>query len=207
VGSGRLDLGETTREGLVTRARFCGRAQYCVYRNALTAFLSRLQNASTAFLRGTAPPALLYAAAAERPVIETVVLDLVLEGEAAAAAASGMDFRAFPIPDRGVPASRESLAELADDIIDALEMGKNVAVHCRQGIGRSGMIVGGVLVAAGTDVVTALRTTKESRGLDVPETEEQQDWLREFSSWLATRQAAAAADERRAGRRSNSPRS
>lgn len=134
---------------------------------------------------------------------------LILEGEAAAAAASGIDFRAFPIPDRGVPASRESVAELADEIVGALDTGKNVAVHCRQGIGRSGLIVGGVLVAAGQDVPAALRTIKQSRGVDVPETEEQQRWLREFSSWSATRQAAqqaAAADERRAGRRSNSPR-
>jgi protein-tyrosine phosphatase len=109
-----------------------------------------------------------------------------------------------------VPASRESVAELADDIVDALDTGKNVAVHCRQGIGRSGMIVGGVLVAAGKDVPTALSTITESRGLDVPETEEQQRWLREFSSRLSTRQAAqqaAAADERRAGRRSNTSRS
>ena len=30
---------------------------------------------------------------------------LTLEGEATAAAASGIEFRAFPIPDRGVPAS------------------------------------------------------------------------------------------------------
>ena len=135
---------------------------------------------------------------------------LVLEGEAAAAAACRIDFRAFPIPDRGVPASREAVAELTDDIVDALDTGKNVAVHCRQGIGRSGMIVAGVLVAAGKDVQAALRTIKDSRGLDVPETEEQQRWLREFSSWLATRQAAqpaAAADERRTGRRSNAPRS
>jgi protein-tyrosine phosphatase len=134
---------------------------------------------------------------------------LVLEGEAAADTASAVEFRAFPIADRGVPASRESVAELANDIVDALDAGKNVAVHCRQGIGRSGMIVGSVLVAAGEDVPTALRTIKESRGVDVPETEEQQRWLREFSSWLATRQAAehaGAADEHR-GRRSSPPRS
>jgi protein-tyrosine phosphatase len=135
---------------------------------------------------------------------------LVWEGEAAAAAASGIDFRPFPIPDRGVPESRESVAEPADDIVEALDLGKNVAVHCRQGIGRSGLIVGGVLVAAGRDVPTALKTIKESRGLDVPETEEQQHWLREFSSWSATQRAAhqaVAAAERRAGRRVNSPRS
>ena len=111
---------------------------------------------------------------------------MLLEGEAAAAAVSGIDFRPFPIPDRGVPASRESVAELVSGIVDALDMGKTVAVHCRQGIGRSGMIVAGVLVAAGTDLAAALRTIKDSRGLEVPETEEQHHWLTEFASWLAT---------------------
>jgi protein-tyrosine phosphatase len=136
--------------------------------------------------------------------------ELILAGEAAAAAASGMDFRAFPIPDRGVPASRESVAALADDVADALETGKNVAVHCRQGIGRSGMIVGAVLVAAGMGLHSALTKVNEARGLAVPETQEQHRWLREFASWLAKRQAAqqaATRDERRAARRSNSSRS
>jgi len=135
---------------------------------------------------------------------------LVLEGEAAAAAATGIDFRPFPIPDRGVPASRESVAELASEIVDALDMGKNVAVHCRQGIGRSGVVVSGVLVAAGKDLSSALKAIKESRGLDVPETDEQRRWLSEFATWLAATQAAhqaAAADERRGDGRSNSKRS
>ena len=114
--------------------------------------------------------------------------DLLLEGEAAAAEANGVDFSAFPIPDRGVPATRESVARLADDIVSALEAGKNVAVHCRQGIGRSGMIVGAVLMAAGKNVSDALTTIRETRGVDVPETKEQQRWLRDFSSWLAARQ-------------------
>lgn len=132
---------------------------------------------------------------------------LVLEGEAAAAAASGINFRPFPIPDRGVPASRESVAALASEIVDALDAGKNVAVHCRQGVGRSGLIVGGVLMAAGKDLGTALQAIKESRGLEVPETEEQRRWLSDFASWLVSTQAAqqaAAADERRGGVRSNS---
>jgi hypothetical protein len=72
------------------------------------------------------------------------------------------------------------------------------------------MIVGGVLVAAGQDLATALMTIKKSRGLEVPETEEQQHWLSEFASWLVTAQAAqqaAAADERRRNIRTNSRRS
>ena len=135
---------------------------------------------------------------------------LVLEGEAAAAAASGVEFRPFPIPDRGVPRSRESVAELARGIVDALETGRNVAVHCRQGIGRSALIVGSILVAAGHDPNTALKTIEESRGLEVPETDEQRQWLRDFASWLASTQAAqqaAAADERRGVVRAGSRRS
>jgi protein-tyrosine phosphatase len=134
---------------------------------------------------------------------------LVLEGEAAAAAASGVEFRPFPVPDRGVLASRESVAQLAGGIVHALETGRNVAVHCRQGIGRSALIVGGVLVAAGKDPNTALKTIEQSRGLEVPETDEQRQWLRDFASWLASTQGAqpaAAADERRGPGRSGSKR-
>lgn len=125
---------------------------------------------------------------------------LVLEEEAAAAASSGVVFRAFPIPDRGVPTSKELVVELASEIIDALDEGRSVAVHCRQGIGRSGLIVGGVLVAAGKDPVIAIKTVAQARGLEVPETEEQRQWLTDFAGWLASTKAtqqAAAADERR----------
>lgn len=137
-------------------------------------------------------------------------LQLVLEGEAAAAAASGVEFRSFPIPDRGVPASRASVTELASGIVDALDTGRNVAVHCRQGIGRSALVVAGVLVASGTNLKTALDAIEESRGLEVPETEEQRQWLRDFASWLSSTQAAqqaAAAVERSGGVRPNSRRS
>jgi protein-tyrosine phosphatase len=135
---------------------------------------------------------------------------LALEGEAAAAGAHGIDFRSFPIPDRGVPASRESVAQLADDVIEVLDSGRNVAVHCRQGIGRSGLIVGSVLLAAGKDLGAALEAIKESRGVSVPETEEQHQWLGALAPWLAARRAAqhaAAADERPGGRGSGTLRS
>ena len=115
---------------------------------------------------------------------------LDLEGEAEATASSGVEFTSFPIPDRGIPASDESAAELVSHVVDALECGRNVAIHCRQGVGRSALIAGAVLVAEGHDVPTALRTIKESRGLDVPETDAQRQWLRDFASRL-TREPAA----------------
>jgi len=54
----------------------------------------------------------------------------LLEGEAAAAAAGELQFKKFPIPDRGVPGPRELVAELASGIVQALEKGMKVAVHC-----------------------------------------------------------------------------
>lgn len=102
---------------------------------------------------------------------------LALEGEAAAAAASGVVFRVLPIPDRGVPASRDAVAALTSDLIDTLREGRNVAVHCRQGIGRSSLIVASVLLASGTVLEDALTAIEESRGLAVPETEQQRQWL------------------------------
>lgn len=125
---------------------------------------------------------------------EEVQLDL--EGEAAAVAASGMEFRSFPVPDRGIPVSQRSAESFVNGIVEALDRGSTVVVHCRQSIGRSALITGAVLVAEREDVDNALRTIKESRGLEVPETDEQRQWLHDFASRLTGEPAAqrAAAD-------------
>src|SRR5437867_3496073 len=62
---------------------------------------------------------------------------LGLSDEGRAAEASGIQFVSFPIPDRGVPASVESTVSLLRSLNHSLGQGENVAVHCRQGIGRS----------------------------------------------------------------------
>ncbi len=116
--------------------------------------------------------------------------DLGLTGESTSSTASGLAFRAFPIPDRSVPSSREAVAEIADHIVDALRSGKTVAVHCRQGIGRSAMIVAAALIAGGLNAETAVNAIRQSRGLDVPETQAQLQWISGFSAWLSSRRAA-----------------
>jgi predicted protein tyrosine phosphatase len=116
--------------------------------------------------------------------------DLDLAGESAASTANGLAFRAFPIPDRSVPSSLEAVAELADEIVAALHSGKTVAIHCRQGIGRSAMMVAAALIAGGLNAETAVNAIRQSRGLDVPETQAQRQWISDFSAWLASRRAA-----------------
>ncbi len=116
--------------------------------------------------------------------------ELDLTGESTSSTASGLAFRAFPIPDRSVPGSREAVAALADQIVDALRSGKTVAVHCRQGIGRSAMMVAAALIAGGLDAEDAVNAIRQSRGLDVPETQAQRQWISDFSAWTSSRRAA-----------------
>ena len=93
-------------------------------------------------------------------------------------------------PDRVVPNSRTAVAQLVEQILDALRAGKNVALHCRQGIGRSALIAAAALISDGQDAETAIRTVRQSRGLEVPETRAQRQWISDFSSWLADKRAA-----------------
>jgi len=90
----------------------------------------------------------------------------------------GIRFISFPIPDRGVPASTREALSLFSDIAAALREGKNVAVHCRQGIGRSGLVAAGVLLTSGMGVDKAIEVVSSARGEAVPETTEQLQWIK-----------------------------
>lgn len=111
---------------------------------------------------------------------ETNQLELVNEGHAAEC--QGMSFVSFPIPDRGVPASIEAAVAVIGRIASQLDVGKNVIVHCRQGIGRSGMIAAGVLINSGMSAAQALKIVSSARGLSVPETPDQRKWIEQLPS-------------------------
>ena len=120
-----------------------------------------------------------------------VVVSLLEEDEAAqfelghegdVAESKGVGFISFPIPDRGVPASTREALSLFSEVAAALEEGKNVAVHCRQGIGRSGLIAAGVLLTSGMGVEKALEAVSAARGETVPETPAQLQWIKHLPS-------------------------
>jgi protein-tyrosine phosphatase len=104
-----------------------------------------------------------------------------LAAEANLTRAQGLEFYEFPIPDLGIPESFAAARELIDKLRGGLEEGKKIAIHCRQGIGRSGLIAAGVLVASGVDPETAFRRVSAARGLSVPETPEQRSWVVELA--------------------------
>lgn len=102
---------------------------------------------------------------------------LGLIDEAKAAGANGIRFISFPIPDRGVPASTPAAASLITAISNALESGENVAVHCRQGLGQSGLIAAAVLASTRIDPEQAIDMVTAARGQSVPETPAQRSWV------------------------------
>src|SRR5688572_11365501 len=66
--------------------------------------------------------------------------ELGLSEEARLCGVSALAFMSFAMPDRGVPSSRKEAADKLDALLASLRMGKTVALHCRQGIGRSGLV-------------------------------------------------------------------
>lgn len=112
------------------------------------------------------------------------IADLELAQEAELCQAQDIHFLSFPISDRSIPPSRWATLELVRKLAKALAEGKNVAIHCRQGIGRSALIAACLLVLAGVEPEPAFACVSSARGEVVPETVEQQEWVRAFARGL-----------------------
>jgi protein-tyrosine phosphatase len=111
--------------------------------------------------------------------------ELGLGAEADLCRAHGIDFASFPIQDRGIPASPADAVALARRLANAIANGGTVGVHCRAGIGRSGMIAACVLMALGHSEDHAFEAIAAGRGLRVPDTPEQRDWVGSVAQDLA----------------------
>lgn len=106
--------------------------------------------------------------------------ELGLADEAACCAAAGMAFHAHPIPDFGLP-DQVGFTGLTRQIARWLGQGNGVGVHCRAGIGRSGMVTAGVLIVAVGSVQAAIDAVSVARGKTIPDTVEQGNFLSAFA--------------------------
>ncbi len=107
--------------------------------------------------------------------------DLDLRDEVSHARRSGLEFLSFPIPDRQVPRSETELGATLEKLNRMLSDGKNILVHCRQGIGRTGLVAACLLVKNGMSPGAAVDLVSAARGLPVPETTEQRDWIERYA--------------------------
>jgi protein-tyrosine phosphatase len=106
--------------------------------------------------------------------------ELGLEREEALCSSTGLTFVSFQIPDRGVPDARADFAGLINFLAERLRAGDSVAVHCRAGIGRSGLVGACILGVLGVAPDPAFAMLSRARGVTVPDTEAQAEWVREF---------------------------
>jgi protein-tyrosine phosphatase len=72
-------------------------------------------------------------------------VELGLTQEAGYCHTYGIDFISFPIQDRNVPASKVATSRLVRELVELLDDGKNIAIHCRAGIGRASLLAASIL--------------------------------------------------------------
>src|SRR5262245_7265062 len=115
------------------------------------------------------------------------LIELDLEAELDLARAAGLGFQSFPIPDYSVPRLDADTVDFIDQLAAVVQVGQTIAVHCRMGIGRSSLIAASVLTSLGVAPSEAFTRITTARGCEVPDTDEQRQWLNRFvaaRSWL-----------------------
>jgi protein-tyrosine phosphatase len=108
-------------------------------------------------------------------------VELDLKAEAKYCDQEGITYLTFPIQDRSVPPFSINTFSFLEQLHTHLSKGKHVAVHCRQGLGRSVLMAASLLVLINFSPDQAFDTLSRVRGCSVPETEEQREWVVAFS--------------------------
>lgn len=101
----------------------------------------------------------------------------------------GIEILHFPIKDTRVPLEEQSekYEEMIQNIISHLKEEKNVVVHCRGGLGRTGTVAACVLVALGSHSAdSAMEVVRETRRGTI-EPGEQEEYVREFARRMSSR--------------------
>lgn len=91
----------------------------------------------------------------------------------------GIKFRSFPIKDRSLPDSNTKVENFIQSVFSEIMTGLNVVIHCRMGIGRSSIIAGAVILRDGSTTDTIIPGITKTRGIKVPDTDEQLKWLKQ----------------------------
>jgi protein-tyrosine phosphatase len=81
--------------------------------------------------------------------------------------------------------SAECLAGV-EQLYSYLRDGRGVGIHCRMGIGRSSMLTASLMVKSGLSPKDAFVAISRDRGIDVPDTNDQIEWVESMRDRLQT---------------------
>jgi Polymorphic toxin system, DSP-PTPase phosphatase len=96
---------------------------------------------------------------------------------------AGFAHHLMPIPDGGVP-TREQFEEYLRFVRGQLQAGNPTAVHCAAGLGRTGTVLAGYLIAEGVPVERAISIIRAARPGAI-ETRQQIYFLQSLRDWIS----------------------
>jgi protein-tyrosine phosphatase len=114
------------------------------------------------------------------------VAELALSAEESDCERAGIQFRKFAIPDRETPQPMQAFEVFIEKLRQERLSGKNIAAHCRAGIGRSSVVIASLLICEGHSVEQAFQLIASARGMQVPDTREQVAFVERFKAAIET---------------------
>lgn len=109
------------------------------------------------------------------------ICELGLQQQPALCAKHNITYLHFPIADRSIPDQDKSFQHFIKQIKARIDQADNIVVHCRIGVGRSSLVAGYLMIQDGYNPDDVFSHISKVRGLSVPDTDEQEDWLKKMS--------------------------
>jgi protein-tyrosine phosphatase len=106
------------------------------------------------------------------------ITELGLRNQPALCSKHDLEYINFPIVDRSVPEKGSKIDSLIEQLYQKILNGNSIVIHCRMGIGRSSIVAACVLLKQGFKTEQILQKITLARGLKVPDTDAQIQWLK-----------------------------
>ena len=90
--------------------------------------------------------------------------ELELDNEADESVRAGLQYIACPVEDSGLPSDIAGFSEIVAEVASELTDGHSIGIHCRQGIGRSGLLAIAIVRTIGVSPEEAISRVSAARG-------------------------------------------
>jgi protein-tyrosine phosphatase len=74
-----------------------------------------------------------------------------------------IDYLWYPMPDGGTPRDMRSARSVVNAVVQKLRYGENIVIHCKAGLGRTGLLASCILIRLGWSAEDAMRIVRQTR--------------------------------------------